>query len=59
MPALARPADNLGDVTDRLIGYFVGRGDAGPVEGLGVLITSVVDTRVLIKGEDLRCGGAV
>ncbi|SCY09897.1 hypothetical protein SAMN02745898_101872 [Streptomyces sp. 136MFCol5.1] len=35
MPALARPADNLGDVTDRLIGYFVGRGDAGPVEGLG------------------------
>ncbi|MFD4226684.1 hypothetical protein [Streptomyces sp. NPDC058545] len=27
--------------------------------GLGVLITSVVDTRVLIKGDDLRCGGAV
>lgn len=26
---------------------------------LGVLITSVVDAGVLIKGEDLRCGGAV
>jgi hypothetical protein len=26
---------------------------------LGVLITSVVDTRVLINGEDLRCSGAV
>ncbi|MFE4651801.1 hypothetical protein [Streptomyces sp. NPDC056707] len=28
-------------------------------DALGVLITSVVDARVLIKGEDLRCGGAV
>ncbi|MFI5743448.1 ISL3 family transposase [Streptomyces anulatus] len=28
-------------------------------QGLGVLITSVVDAEVLIKGEDLRCGGAV
>lgn len=33
IPALARPADNLGDVTDHLIGHFVGRSDAGPVEG--------------------------
>jgi hypothetical protein len=42
--------------------YHEARGVVGPhgdLQRLGVLITNVVDTRVLRNGEDLRCSGAV
>ena len=57
---LASPKDHNIPELHRLTAFAIGMKIEGVSrERLGVLITSVVDAGVLIKGEDLRCGGAV